>query len=89
VFLTAKGATDLSSARPDVDVDDPAVRSFRDQPPSKCKEFKKFEHSIENLDIFYLEDLAEVLGKHAGRETLVDAVVDGRSPVHILALEHV
>jgi hypothetical protein len=33
--------------------------------------------------------VVEVLGEHAGRENLVDAVVDGRSLVHILALEHI
>jgi hypothetical protein len=83
--------TDLSSARPHVDVDDPSVRSFRSQPlclfQSKCIQF---EYSIENREtFFYLEDVVEVLGEYAGRETLVDAVVDGRSLVHILALEHV
>lgn len=45
VFLTAKGAANLGSARPDVDVDDPAVRSFRSQPLFQFA--FKFEYSIE------------------------------------------
>ena len=36
-----------------------------------------------------LEDLTKVLGKHAGRKTLIDAVVDNYGLIHVFAFEYV